>query len=217
MYYFADRVEAGQILAKRLQQYKGKRTAVMAVTIGGVLVGEYIAKQLGAPLTLLMTRSIMLPGEPTSFGTVSQTGSFTVNSTLAKSEVAEFEGEFHNHIEAEKMSKLFELNKSSGRHTMMDRHLLKNYVVILTADGLIDAAVVEAAYEYLKPIQIKRLVAATPMATVAVVDKLHVITDEIHCLSVLDGQVFDVDHYYTNNAVPEEAEILNRIDRLAQA
>ena len=214
--YFSDRIEAGEILAKRLQQYRGANTSVIALSIGGALVGAFIARQLGAKLTLLLTRDVMLPGEPTSFGTMSQTGEFTYNSNLAKAEIDEYNSEFHNHIEAEKLSRLFELNKVTGKHTMTDRQELQDHTIILVSDGITNAAVLDVAYEYLKPVRIKRLIAAIPLATVKVVDRLHILTDEIHVLSVIENTDFDIDHYYTDNELPKEEDVLSSIDQLAQ-
>ena len=215
--YFENRVEAGQMLAKKLQQYKAQDVTIIALSTGGVLVGEYLAKQLAGSLTLMLTRDIRVPGEPMAVGTINQSGDYTKNTSVSAIQLQEFEEEFHNHIEAEKLSKLYELNKTTGRHTLIDRHAFKNHTVILAADGLTSAAVVDAAYEFLKPIAIKRLVAAVPIATVSVVDRLHILTDEIHCLNVIEDNTFDVDHYYDDNNIPEEDTILEQIDHLARA
>ena len=110
--YFADRQEAGQLLAKRLQRYKTEPTEILTLTAGGVLVGEYISKSLAAEVFLLLTRDIGIPGEPVPIGTMSQTGEFTFNTELPKPEIDAYVSEFHNHIEAQKMEKLYELNKN---------------------------------------------------------------------------------------------------------
>ena len=59
---FKDRVDAGQKLAGALSPYKGLDVIVFALPRGGVVLGYEIAKRLGAPLDLIITRKIGYPG-----------------------------------------------------------------------------------------------------------------------------------------------------------
>src|SRR4030043_2151896 len=64
MVYFKDRAEAGQLLAKRLNKYRGGNPLVLAIPRGGVMVGAEIAKALECPLDLVVTRKIGAPANP---------------------------------------------------------------------------------------------------------------------------------------------------------
>lgn len=59
--YFKNRTEAGRLLAKELGKYRGKDVVVYALPRGGVVVGVEIARELHAPLDLIITRKIGHP------------------------------------------------------------------------------------------------------------------------------------------------------------
>jgi putative phosphoribosyl transferase len=61
---FEDRVDAGERLAKALLQYAGRDVVVLAIPRGGVIVGEVVARHLGAPLDVVVPRKVGAPGNP---------------------------------------------------------------------------------------------------------------------------------------------------------
>jgi len=61
---FRDRTEAGVLLADKLKSYAGGQVVIYAVPRGGVVLGVEIAKVLGAPLDLVITRKIGHPANP---------------------------------------------------------------------------------------------------------------------------------------------------------
>ncbi|MEO3791614.1 phosphoribosyltransferase [Nonomuraea sp. B10E15] len=62
MMLFADRAEAGALLAEGLRD--AHDPVVLALPRGGVAVAEPIARRLGARLDVLVTRKIGYPGQP---------------------------------------------------------------------------------------------------------------------------------------------------------
>jgi putative phosphoribosyl transferase len=61
---FADRNEAGERLAAALGELAGGDVVVLAIPRGGVIVGEVVARALGAPLDVVIPRKIRAPGNP---------------------------------------------------------------------------------------------------------------------------------------------------------
>src|SRR5687767_9198939 len=62
---FADRHEAGAVLAGRLEKFaKRNDVVVLALPRGGVPVGYEVARALGAPLDVFVVRKLGLPGYP---------------------------------------------------------------------------------------------------------------------------------------------------------
>ena len=62
---FADRREAGAVLADRLNQYANRHDiAVLALPRGGVPVGYEVARFLRAPLDVFVVRKLGLPAYP---------------------------------------------------------------------------------------------------------------------------------------------------------
>ncbi|MBP9097608.1 MAG: phosphoribosyltransferase, partial [Ferruginibacter sp.] len=58
---FRNRMEAGLMLAARLQKYKDKAGVILAVPRGGVPVAYAVAKELGLPVQLILTKKIGHP------------------------------------------------------------------------------------------------------------------------------------------------------------
>jgi putative phosphoribosyl transferase len=61
---FEDRVDAGERLANALLDHAGRDVVVLAIPRGGVIVGEVVARRLGAPLDVVVPRKIGAPGNP---------------------------------------------------------------------------------------------------------------------------------------------------------
>jgi putative phosphoribosyl transferase len=67
-----NRTEAGQLLAKKLKQYKNSDSVVLAIPRGGVAVGYEIAKELHLPLDIVLSKKIGHPNnEEYAIGAVS--------------------------------------------------------------------------------------------------------------------------------------------------
>lgn len=212
--YFKSRVEAGELLAKQIvQRYKGNECAVVALNDGGVMVGAQIALKLHSVLTLLLTETITLPREDAALAGVSQDGSFAYNQRYSQGEIDEFVGEYYNYIEQEKMNKIQEMHRLMGRGGLIRRDLLKDHNIILVSDGLVDGFALDVALQFLKPIHTKKTIIATPLASVPAVDRMHVLADDIFCLSVLEDYI-STDHYYEVQDVPSHDKVLKTIEQI---
>ncbi len=62
--YFIDRVEAGELLAKALEHYRGTDAVVLAIPRGGVVVGHALARVLALPLDIVLVKKIGHPNNP---------------------------------------------------------------------------------------------------------------------------------------------------------
>jgi putative phosphoribosyl transferase len=212
--YFKSRVEAGQLLAKQVvQKYKGQQCAVVALNDGGVMVGSQIALQLHSVLMMLMTESITLPREDAAVGGISQDGSFSFNQKYSQGEIDEFVAEYYHFIEQEKMSKMQEMHRLLGNGGLIRKNLLKDHNVILVSDGLLDGFPIDVALQFLKPIHIKKLIIATPLASVSAVDRMHILGDDIFCLSVVEDYI-STDHYYDVRDIPEHEKVIKTVHEI---
>ncbi|HWZ65407.1 MAG TPA: phosphoribosyltransferase family protein [Patescibacteria group bacterium] len=194
--YFNSRAEAGQKLADELATYKDNSPLVVALGNGGVIVGEQIARQLKGTLTLFLSEAIDLPGEGVIVGTVHQGGGFTYSSELSGGEIDDYYAELHGYIEDQKREKVSKINRLLSTSGLLELEMLKDKTVIVVSDGLKTGASLDAMMDFLKPVKLKRLIIATPVASVASVDRIHIAADEIHCLSVTDNYV-STNHYYS--------------------
>lgn len=211
--YFESRAQAGQLLAEQLyDKYRYENCAVVALTDGGVLVGERIAAQLHCILTMLVTEGIEVPGESTMFGAVSQGGNFTFNSEFSTGEIEEYASEFHGYLDDQKRQAFNRINRLIGDGGLINSDMLRERVIILVSDGLADGAIISVAIDFLKPIKILKLVVVSPLATIPVVDQLHISADEVHILDVKEN-FMGVDHYYEDNSVPDHEETVSMINQ----
>jgi len=212
--YFESREEAGQKLAAQVyERYRYENCVVVALSDGGVIVGEQIAVALHSVLTMLLVENIDVPGEDMSFGAVSQNGSFSYNGSFTDGEIDEYASEYHGYLEEQKREAFQKINRLLGDGGMIDNDMLRDHVVILVADGLNSGAALDAAVDFLKPIRISRLVIASPIASVEAVDKLHMLADELHILGVKDNYV-GTDHYYNQNIVPSHEDTVAKINKI---
>jgi putative phosphoribosyl transferase len=211
--YFHSRAEAGQKLAAELQHFRYENTAVVALSDGAAIVAEQIAMSLHCVLTMLLNENVHMPGEPSTLGTVTQGGQFVYNSALSAGEIDEYYSEFHGYIEDQKREKWSHLNHLLGQGGLIDPALLRDHVIILVSDGFKHGTSLDAAAEFFKHVKISKLVVATPIASVPAVDRMHIIADELHCLSVTENYI-DTNHYYDVNEIPSHEEIAQRINNI---
>lgn len=205
--YFSSRHDAGEMLAERLMKYRYEDCAVVALTASGVSVAEPVAARLHCMLGLFLSEPVKIPGEDVTLGTVMQDGDFMYNSNLSKADTDEYYGEFHSYIDAEKREKFEHINHLIGEGGAVDPRLLREHVVIVVADGLRTGAKLRAIADYLKPIKMKRLVLAVPIASVEAVDEMHIVADELHVLSVTENFLATTHYYDTNDTLTHEQAV----------
>lgn len=195
--YFQDRKDAAVKLATSLAKYTDDDVVIAVLNDSSKIIGDIIAKELRVPETIIISKAIQLPGESAKFGSLDQTGHFSYNTRLSEGEIDEYESEYHNYLDAEKMNKTHDINVEASKKGLFSRDRLTDKIVILVVDGIDDTTALDSAIEYLKPIRLKMLVIATPVASVKAVDRMHITCDEIHCLSVTENYL-SADHYYDN-------------------
>jgi len=213
--YFKSRVEAGQKLAEQIaKKYAGKPCAVVGLNDGGVMVGAQIAMSLHCVLTMLLSAEINLPREPDPVAGISQDGSFSYNEKYSGGELDDLMSEYHGLIEQEKLERIQEMHRLVGHGgALIRKDLLRDHTVILVSDGLSSGFSLDIAAEFLKPISIARLVVATPLASVPAVDRMHILADEIYCLSVVEDYI-TTDHYYDTQDVPSHDLVVKTVDQI---
>ena len=212
--YFENRTQAGYALATQLyENYRYDDCVVVALSDGAVQVGEQIAAQLHCLLTMLLVEDIEVPGEGISFGGVSQDGGFTYNGMFSAGEIEEYASEFHGYLEEQKREAFQKINRLLGEGGLMSHEMLRDRVVILVSDGLDTGASLDVAVDFLKPIRIKKMIVAAPFASVAAVDKLHILADELHVLDI-KANFMGVNHYYEQNDLPTHEETVAKINNI---
>jgi len=201
------------MLAEQLAPYRYENCAVIALSVGGVLVAEQIAAHLHCVLMLLITKDIDIPGEGMAFGSVAQNGLFTYNSSFTEGEIQGYTSEFHGYLDEQKREAFQSINRLIGHNGTVDLKLLRDHIVILVDDGLDGSSRIDVVLDFLKPVRTQRLVVASPVATIPAVDKVHVLADELHILDVKENYI-NTEHYYEQNDLPTTEETITRINEI---
>lgn len=212
--YFRNRAQAGRTLVKELAQYEGKQIVVVALSPGAVIIGAQVAMKMHANLVLLLTENIFLPGETDPIAALSSAGMFTYNNMFSPGQLEEYITEYHHFIEEKRIQKMHELNRMVGKDGEISKYMLRNHIVIVVSDGLSSGFSLDIAAAFLKTVAIKKLVVATPLASVPAVDRMHLFADEIVCLSVVVNY-FSTNHYYEDNTIPSTEHLFELIKNIS--
>lgn len=172
---FKDRQQAGKLLAKKLQKYKGKDTIILAIPRGGLVIGFELAKALNAPLDILVTKKIGYPGDPEY-----AIGAVGPHDTVI---VTEREGIEKSYID-EQVKKITaaiheKYKKYKGK---VEIPQLKGKTVIIADDGIATGSTMVISIEIVKQQKPKKVVIAIPVGPPETIDKLNKQVDEVICL-----------------------------------
>lgn len=203
------------MLANKLaEKYRYEDCAIVALNDGGVVVGAQIAMQLHSVLMLLVSQEINLPREPEAIGAITQDGTFTYNqSSYQDTEITELMSEYFGFVEQEKLQKIQDMQHLIGSGGNIKKDLIKGRNIILVSDGLKSGFSLDIALTYLKPVAIEKIIVATPLASVKAVDHMHILADDLFCLSVVENYT-NTDHYYDTQDVPDHKKVMDTIEKI---
>lgn len=208
MRYFKDRQSAGKLLARQMKKYKTENCVVLSLSEGGVVVGAEIARELHTELFLLITENIDLPGELDPIAKMSSSGSVTYNTgAYSTGDLEALSVDYRPIIEQGKMIAFQKINRVESHEGSIMKILLKNHIIILVSDGLRNGLSIDVAVDFLKPIRAKGIIVASPIINAAAMDKMHLQSDEVYYLDVVED-FLETDHYYENNKLPSHEEIV---------
>lgn len=177
---YADRHEAGCLLAKTIAELNFTEPLVLALPRGGVPIGFEIAKALAAPLDVLLVRKIGSHHNPeTGIGAVVE--GLQPEVVLDQRAVALTQPPA-GYIEAETQRQLNELERRRqhyrGGHRLPS---LLGRTVIVADDGIATGGTMRAALKALARAGAHRLVLAVPVAPRDVLDDLTREVDVVVC------------------------------------
>ena len=199
---FKDREQAGRQLAEKLQKYKGKDTLILAIPRGGLVIGFALAKALGAPLDIIVTKKIGYPGDPEyAIGAVGPNKAVIVNEDAAKDVPKEYIDEQVKEISAAINEKY---RKYKGKVEIPN---LKDKIVILTDDGVATGSTIKVSIELIKQQHPKKIVVAIPVGPPETIHEIAQQVDEIICLEQ-PTTFFAIGAFYDNFPQVEDEEAI---------
>lgn len=193
IHVFANRTNAGEILATYLKKYENRKdTIILAIPAGGVPVAIQISKKLNIVWDLILTRKLHIPwNKEAGFGAVSWEGTTILNKPLVDS-LGLTTKEINNVVENEKKTIQNRLRKFRGTKPFPD---LDNKIVIVVDDGLASGFSMLVTVKALKQ-KVRKIVVAIPTAPVTAISLLSPFADEIVCPNIRSGPFFAVAEAY---------------------
>lgn len=205
---FADRKEAGQQLAKKLQHYENKDVVVYGLPRGGVVLAAEIAKELKAPLDLIIVRKIGYPYNPEyAIGAVAEDGHMVCNETERGSiDQAWFSQEKERQQKEAKRRREVYLG---------DRQPIsaKDKYAILVDDGVATGLSLYCAISELKHQNPKKLIVAVPVSPLDTAERIRQLVDELVCLEIPTDFLGAVGSYYQNFDQVTDEEVIKIIKK----
>lgn len=174
---YADRREAGRVLASRLLDYRGRAgVMVLALPRGGVAVAFEVAQALQAPLDVLVVRKLGLPGhEEFAMGAIASGGVCVLNPVPGLDVPAETLESVTAREQAE-LARREQLYRGGAAPLA-----LQGRVVIVVDDGLATGSTMQAAVLAIRRQRPARLVVAVPVGAAETVRTLQGEADEVVC------------------------------------
>jgi putative phosphoribosyl transferase len=167
---FKNRAEAGRMLAKKLEVFKGKDVIVLAIPMGGVPVAYEVARELNAPLDVVMAKKIGAPFNPElAIGAVTWNGAVLLDEDMVQKWhiSSEYVSEVSRKLVKDMNDKLNELRAGQGSFPkLFDR------IVIIVDDGIATGNTMIAAVEAIRDQGAKEVAIATPVLPKEIVEMM---------------------------------------------
>src|SRR6266516_1085142 len=210
---FANRTEAGRLLAEKLVKYAGRDDViVLGLPRGGVPVAFEVAHRLGAPLDVFTVRKLGVPGfEELAAGAIASGGVRVLNEDVMRSIPHADEA-----IDAVTIRETAELERREqiyreGRPPPE----LRDRIVILVDDGLATGATMRAAVKALRERGAAKIVVAVPVGPPETCHELEERADETICLST--PEFFQaVGQYYEDFSQTSDEDVRELLGHAAQ-
>lgn len=190
---FKDRKDAGRILAGKLERYANHpNVVVLALPRGGVPVGYEVARQLNAPLDVMIVRKLGVPKhEELAMGAIASGGVRYLNRTVIESlrippETLE-DVERRETLELMRQEALYRGNRPPLN--------VEGRIVILVDDGIATGSTMRAAIQVLRSQHAHRIVVATPAAPPAAKWEIEPLVDEFIAV-ILPADFYGVGQFY---------------------
>ena len=203
---FADRVEAGRLLAgevsSRITDSSQEAVVVLALTRGGVPVGFQLADRMHIPLDIVVVRKLGVPRQPEL-----AMGAIAGESPILDERTIEQLGVSADDVEDTIMREQFEMKRREALYREGNPALdLHGRSVILVDDGLATGSTMLAAVRHVRALNAARVIIGVPVGSKDACDRLRREADDLVCLAA-PHPFFAVGEWYRNFEQVSDAEV----------
>jgi predicted phosphoribosyltransferase len=176
---YANRREAGRVLADRLADYAGRDdVVVLGLPRGGIPVAYEVARALNAPLDVFVVRKLGLPGHPEyAMGAIASGGVRVLNDeAIRQLRIPPSTVEAVAHAEQQEL----ERRERAYRGTR-PAAAVEGRIVILVDDGLATGSTMRAAVLAIRRRLPSQIVVAAPVGARETCRTMNEVADEVIC------------------------------------
>ena len=190
--HFDDRAHAAELLASKLQRFRGRHPLVLAIPRGAVPIAKIIADRLNGEFNVVLAHKLGAPYSPEY-----AIGAIVEGGWSYLSPEAEMMHLSPAYIEQEKMLQLAHISQRRERYTPLKPPVDPvGRIVIVVDDGLATGATMIAALHAIQAQNPAELVCAIPVAAPDSLENVRKIADTTVCLCAPDnfravGQFYD--------------------------
>lgn len=206
--FFEDRRHAGELLAQKLQLYRGRSPLILAVPRGGVTVALPVWRHLGGHLDLIITRKIGAPAQPElAVGAVTGEGFLLLDEALA-AQLRIPAGYVERISKAEQAEIKRRLQMYRGRRAPPQ---IEGRLVIIVDDGVATGFTLRAALQGIKRSRPRTLILAVPVGPPETLERLGREVDEV-CYLEAPAHFAAVGQFYRDFRQVGDSEVVAALE-----
>ncbi|HEX6311781.1 MAG TPA: phosphoribosyltransferase family protein [Acidimicrobiia bacterium] len=201
---FRDRSEAGRRLAEKLTHLRDEHPVVVGLPRGGVPVAYEVARELAAPLDVIVVRKLGVPFQPElGFGAVGEGGVRVINDDVVR--MAGVTADEQARVEERERAEV----ERRARRFRGDREAvpLSGRTVIVVDDGLATGGTARAALRVARAHGAGRVVLAVPVAPPDTLESMRPDADEVVCLES-PTPFFAIGQWYADFTQTSDEEVI---------
>jgi len=204
---FKDRIEAGNLIAAQLSAYKSDNGIVLAIPKGGVPLGYIVAKELGFPLEIVLTKKIGHPNNKEyAIGAASLNDYFIIPHYDVSEEYIEKELK----VVREKLQRMHD--------TFIIDHKVESLAgktVIIVDDGMATGNTALSTINLIKKESPAKIIVAVPVASASAFQLVANVADDVIVL-MTPPNFSGVGVYYENFNDVSEQEVLLYLEKFKE-
>lgn len=208
---FSDRTEAGWRLAARLRHLHGEPAVVLGLPRGGVPVAFEVARELGAPLDVIVVRKLGVPFQPElGMGAVGEDGVRVLNpEVISSAGVSAADLRDVEHRERAEVAR-----RARRYRGARPRQPLDGRVAVIVDDGIATGSTARAACQLARALGAKRIVLAVPVAPAGWERRIGDDADELVSVAT-PVPFYAIGQFYDNFSQTTDAEVAALLEQAA--